>query len=349
MDKIYLASLDALTEKMDAVANTRFTAAAKVITLATMNMRYEQVAFTTELPEHPFVMTKAIIDDAITMFDALTGAAFIEAEDRTIGDGKPAAMEDKHQDLFNEIWNRYEDDVFRTYVDRYVRRVDVNNLVPLIEGKRCVDMGAGNGVFAFALLERGAGSVVGVDYGEKSIAYANDYAAHHGLSDRAEFKVATVYETGCQDAEFDFAIQNGVFHHLDNEDRAYRETYRILKPGGYFWVYTDGEGGISYDLFDRSVHLLKDVPILYVESVLESLNISRDKVAHLSDGMGATYRHTSWDEITGRLASMGFGEFKRLVGGYPTDFDHDRIAADPYGAEKFGEGDLRILCRKMEG
>jgi hypothetical protein len=35
-----------------------------------------------------------------------------------------------------------------------------------------------------------------------------------------------------------------------------------------------------------------------------------------------------------------------LTGGYPTDFDADVIDADPWGVEKFGDGDIRLLVRK---
>ncbi len=34
-----------------------------------------------------------------------------------------------------------------------------------------------------------------------------------------------------------------------------------------------------------------------------------------------------------------------IDGDVDTDFDSDQIQADPYGKEKFGEGDLRILCQ----
>lgn len=347
MDKsVYLERSDELEARMAAVADTPFTMWAKVIVLATMNMRYEKVAFADELPRHPYLLTRDIIEDALSHFAALMDVAFIESENKDIGRLKSPEKEDKHRELFDEMWDRHDEGEFRAYIDRYAHRIDVNRLSPLIDGKRCVDLGCGNGAFAFALLELGAAFAAGVDFGGKSVGYANAYADRMGLSDRSEFKVATVYETGYEDASFDFAIQNGVFHHLDDEDRAIVEAARILRPGGWFWYYTDGEGGISYDLFDASVRMLRDVPVLFIEGVLDSMNVSRNKVVHLTDGMSATYRHTSWDEITGRLARFGFGEFRRLVGGTDTDFDHDRIQADPYGAEKFGEGDLRVLCRK---
>ena len=257
-------------------------------------------------------------------------------------------MEAKHQALFNILWDTYDATDFEVYVDRYKHRLKVNELLPLIKGKRCLDLGCGNGNFCFALVDLGAEFAAGIDFGSESIKYANERKAGRTNGDRTEFKVNTVYSLDYSSESFDFIIQNGVFHHLDDENKAIREARRVLKKGGYFWYYTDGEGGISYDLWDRSVHLLRDLPQEYIRQILRSMNISTPKIVHIMDGMNATYRHTSWAEITSRLQGMGFGNFKRLTGGFDTDFDLDVINADPYGREKFGEGDLRVLAQLVE-
>ena len=91
---------------------------------------------------------------------------------------------------------------------------------------------------------------------------------------------------------------------------------------------------------------MRDVPIDLIRAVLLRLNVSVGKLVHLMDGLNAVDRHTSWARITERLAAVGVGEFCRLTGGFATDFDLDRINKDPFGREKFGEGDLRVLARK---
>ena len=336
-----------LRRLMDKTPNTPYAIFAKVVTLVTMNMRYEKVAFNRRIKQHPYLLTHTIVVDATRHFESLIECAFIESLHKTLRGTKSQRKEPKHLDLFSEIWNRYENDQYRSYINRYVMRIKVNKLQPLIKGMRCIDLGCGNGNFCFALLEQGAAFTAGIDFGAKSIAFATNWANRHGMEDRVDFKVANVYKTGYPKAHFDFAIQNGVFHHLDDEDRAIREAARIIKPGGWFWYYTDGEGGISYDLWDNSVHMLHEIPALYVESILNQMNISRSKVVHIMDGLQATYTHTSWDEITRRLARLGFGNFKRLTGGTATDFDMDVTNADPYGREKFGEGDIRLLARKL--
>jgi hypothetical protein len=95
------------------------------------------------------------------------------------------------------------------------------------------------------------------------------------------------------------------------------------------------------------VEILKGIPQELILGHLEYLNLETGKRYHLGDGLNAKYRHTTWAEITERLAQLGFGNFRRLRGGFPTDCDHDVIEQDRYGREKFGDGDLRLLAQKV--
>ncbi|MCF6330703.1 MAG: class I SAM-dependent methyltransferase [Sulfurimonas sp.] len=347
MEKIYMKNLDVLTNMMDESKNTVYNANAKVVVLSTMNMRYENIAFNADLKEHPYALTNTIVLDAIKQFEILQEISFLD-NNLELSGCKSHYQEEKHEELFNIIWDKYNEEEYSVYVKRYVDRINFNKLDELIIGKDCIDFGCGNGVFCFAMLEKGANTVTGIDFGKDSIAFANKYSDMKNIKDKTNFKAATVYETGYDSDKFDFLVQNGVFHHTDNENLAIQEAKRVLKKDGWMWYYTDGEGGISYDLWDASVHMLKDVCAEFISNTLESMGIRREKIVHIMDGMSATYRHTSWDEITTRLSKFGFGNFKRLSGGTDTDFDLDVIEKDPYGREKFGEGDLRVLCQLLE-
>lgn len=348
-EKSYTQDLIKLKDSMSIVSNTPFSIMAKVNTLVTMNMRYEKAAFNNKLQEHPYLLTKKIINDAVIQFNALMDSAFIESDARDIETFKSTILEEKHRELWQEIWSRHSAEEFEEFIDLKVHRLDVNNLKQYVEGSNCVDLGCGNGSFAFALLKRGAKSVYGVDFGEKQIEYAQKYSYEKKISDAAHFNVGEVFNTQLPNSSFDFAISNGVFHHLKPEkvEMALCEVARILKKGGWFWYYVDGKGAISMDLWDTSVEILKDVDILIIENILKPMNIKRNKMVHLMDGLSATYCHSTWEETIGLLSRCGFGNFRRLTGGCATDFDMDRIQADPYGREKFGEGDLRILCQLL--
>ena len=346
--KHYADKLNELVMLADTLPNTKFLAKMKIVALVLMNMRYEKIMLDRNLNMHPYILTNQLIENAIQFLSQCVDVAWIEAEDKLL-ESVAISMEEHHQELFQKLWVNYSPEEYKTErIGRYKKRIEINKLTPIIQGKRCIDCGCGHGNFALSLCDAGAEYVLGVDYGEDSIRFAKQMRETLKYpKNQVEFKLGTVYELPAENESYDFAIQNGVFHHLDDEDAAYKEVHRVLKPGGYFWIYTDAEGAIGPTLFDASRKILRHVPNEFVVQFLKALNISTNKRYHLGDGLNAVYRHTNYKDFTKRLSDYGFGCFKRMVGGFPTDFDHDVIAQDKYGIEKFGSGDLRILAQKL--
>ena len=162
------------------------------------------------------------------------------------------------------------------------------------------------------------------------------------------FKIKTAYKTGVKSASFDSAIQNGVFHHMNNELNAYKEVYRVLKPGGYFWLYTDGGGGIRDITLDLSQKILSNINKTYVIEKIKEAGLVYNKKYHLGDGMNAAYRHTTYKRITKMLNKIGFENFKQLNGGVYTDFDKP-FYKDKFFNEECGSREVvKILQKKLK-
>ncbi|MBL0348772.1 MAG: hypothetical protein IPP68_00115 [Elusimicrobia bacterium] len=153
---VYLKPLDCLTEEMEGVPNTWMGMTFKVLTLAILNMRYERIALDHASQRHPYERVRDLVEEQRVFFRAAVDALFIEntggAPART---GKRAGLEGLHQDLFNAIWDQYDAPAYDAYVDRYTRRLRVNRLEELVVGKKCLDLGCGNGNFCFALAALG--------------------------------------------------------------------------------------------------------------------------------------------------------------------------------------------------
>jgi 2-polyprenyl-3-methyl-5-hydroxy-6-metoxy-1,4-benzoquinol methylase len=349
MEKTYLKELEKLKKLADTIPNTPMMVKAKIQAMITMNMRYERLMVDRKLKEHPYKATEAIVAGTATILSAWKEVSFIEDPDAVVLERSAKDMEKNHQALFQILWQKFSPEEYIDRIARYAYRLKINGLADgFLKGKRCIDFGCGHGNFAHALLKAGAEYAQGVDYGVNSIKYAKAAALRLKVpASKLEFKHESVYKVSAKSGSFDFAIQNGVFHHLDDEDKAYKEVHRVLKPGGWFWIYTDGQGAISHDLWDASLFVLRRVPSEYTVEVLGGIGLSVGKLYHLSDGLNAVYRHATWESLTKRLSKLGFGNYKRLKGGYPTDFDHDVIAADRWGKAKFGSGDLRLLAQKL--
>lgn len=347
-DKPYLNDLAALEALAASIPDTRMMAVAKIATCATMNMRWERIMVDRSFPEHPWPHAERLIRDAHAQLAAWHEAAFIEGPSSPLG-GVSEQMEERHHDLFQTLWVNFSEADYEDRIARYVHRLEINELADgFMSGMRVIDFGCGHGNFLHACLRGGAAAGLGIDYGEESVRYSREARDRLRVDpDVLDFRVASVYDSGADAGSFDFAIQNGVFHHLDDEDAAYREVHRVLKDGGWFWIYTDGAGAVSHDLWDASVRILAQIPYDAVLEVLDFLGVETNKRYHLGDGLNAVYRHTSYEDFIERLAGYGFGNPRRLIGGFPTDFDHDAIEADPFGREKFGSGDIRVLVQKL--
>ena len=344
----FLPDLSALEEFAGTIPDTRMVAVGKVTALAVMNMRWERVMLDDTFDQHPYPVAQQLIADARRQMETWAEARFIEGEDAPLV--RPSEqMEQRHHDLFQDLWVNFSEDDYTDRIERYLHRLRINDLTgEFLAGKRVMDFGCGHGNFLHAFLQEGADSGVGIDYGEESIKYAIAARDRLGVpAERLEFRVASVYDCGEPGESFDLAVQNGVFHHLDDEDAAYQELHRVLKPGGWMWAYTDGAGGVSYELWDASVRMLLGVPHEVVTEVLDFIGVETNKRYHLGDGLNAVYRHTTLEDFLARLEGYGFGNFRRLEGGFPTDLDGQRIESVPYGREKFGSGDLRILAQKL--
>lgn len=348
MEKIYLKELEQLTKEIKGTPNTKMMAQVKVDTLMIMNMRYEKVLLNRQLEQHPYLLVNDIVKDARKFFAMWKDAQFIEDPAAKLVTRNTMKLEEGHQELFQKLWVNFSADDYKSRIERYIHRLKVNNLEKHVQGAKCIDFGCGHGNFAHALLHFGAQSVYGLDYGQDSINFATKARDALGVKeDKISFHHESVYEVKAADESFDFAIQNGVFHHLEDENKAIKEIHRVLKKGGWVWYYTDGAGAITYDLWDASVDMLRDVPQDFVIGQLKHHNLETGKLYFCGDGLNAVYRHTTYEEMTDRLSKLGFGNFKRMVGGFPTDFDHDVIAEDRYGKEKFGSGDIRLIAQKM--
>jgi len=133
---LYLDSLEDLTTTMKGVENTQFSVWAKVVSLVTMNMLFENMAFNTQIKDHPYNLTNQIIEDTKKQFENFIKIEFIQSEEKSLKAYTDNKREVMHQQLWNEIWNRYDEDAYQVYIDRYLHRIKVNDLNNLIKDKK---------------------------------------------------------------------------------------------------------------------------------------------------------------------------------------------------------------------
>ena len=95
--------------------------------------------------------------------------------------------------------------------------------------------GAGNDAFVARSIVGEKGKVVGVDFTEAMIEKSIENKQKLGFKN-VEFILGDIESLPIEDASIDVAISNCVMNLVPDKNKAYKEVYRVLKPGGHFSI-----------------------------------------------------------------------------------------------------------------
>ncbi|HET9139148.1 class I SAM-dependent methyltransferase [Actinophytocola sp.] len=101
-------------------------------------------------------------------------------------------------------------------------------------GEKLLDIGCGTGVPAIRFAQRSGARVTGINVSREHLARAEAAARTAGVSDRVSFRYGNAMALDFPDDSFDAAMAIDVFDHLSDRRKAFHETARVLRPGGYF-------------------------------------------------------------------------------------------------------------------
>jgi len=104
-------------------------------------------------------------------------------------------------------------------------------------GDTVVDLGsgAGNDCFVARAIVGDAGKVIGVDMTEPMIEKARQNCQKLGFSN-IEFRLGEIENMPVENNSTDVVISNCVLNLVPDKEKAFREIFRILKPGGHLSV-----------------------------------------------------------------------------------------------------------------
>lgn len=105
------------------------------------------------------------------------------------------------------------------------------------EGHHVLDLGsgAGNDCFVARSIVGNKGKVTGIDFTEAMIEKARINNEKLGYKN-VEFVQGDIEEMPLPDNSFDVVISNCVLNLVPDKEKAFKEIYRVLKPGGHFCV-----------------------------------------------------------------------------------------------------------------
>jgi ubiquinone/menaquinone biosynthesis C-methylase UbiE len=136
--------------------------------------------------------------------------------------------------LFDSFAEEYERHAVDSAYNAFYDRPAVLDLLGDVAGLRVLDAGCGPGLYAEAIVDRGA-EVVGFDVSPEMVRLARKR-----LGERFDVRVHDLELPlrWLEDERFDAALMALVIHHVDDRVAALREVWRVLRPGGRLVVST---------------------------------------------------------------------------------------------------------------
>lgn len=118
-----------------------------------------------------------------------------------------------------------------------------------------LELGCGAGYDAYEFCRNGA-RYTGIDITPENIERTIKHLGYYGYSPQVQEGDAE--HLSFADRSFDVVYSNGVLHHTPDIQASFNEAYRVLKPGGSFWVILYHRSSIFYWLSLFLVdHILK--------------------------------------------------------------------------------------------
>ncbi len=118
----------------------------------------------------------------------------------------------------------------RRFVNKLIGRLD--HISSLSWGAKIVEVGCAQGLLCICLLERGF-NAVGIEPSAEALKVALRHAEHEKIVLDVREGVAECLPLA--DRSSDAVIAASVIEHVLDVEGAFREAFRILKPGGIFW------------------------------------------------------------------------------------------------------------------
>lgn len=214
--------------------------------------------------------------------------------------------------LFGDLWDRYDDDLFKESVELWEKRWLANGEpADFFHGKKCLDAGCGGGRYVFAMRLMGADQVIGIDVGEAGLDDARRRAAASGLTG-VEFRQASVLDLPVGDEEIDFAVCSGVLHHTPSVERGLAELYRVLKPGGSLYLLLYGAGGLYWPLNLVTRPFAAALGYAEVDRCIAEAGFAANKRRTILDDLFVPILETySPERVDALLTDAGFARWRR--------------------------------------
>lgn len=195
--------------------------------------------------------------------------------------------------------------------------------VPKFSGMSILDVGCGSGGAAFHFARNYEAKVVGVDCVAEMLALCRE--RHQEQSHLPiEFKQGDIQTLPLEANSFDLVWSRDVFMYLEDNGKAWRNIYNVLKPGGYF-VYVDFFKGYR-DISQKFVDYM-NICNYYLQTLYECDRLLRE----------VGYEVMRTVDITAWIADLYREDLVKLA------------QNEPYFVREYGQADYDHIVSRWHG
>jgi ubiquinone/menaquinone biosynthesis C-methylase UbiE len=166
------------------------------------------------------------------------------------------------------------------------------------KGAMILDAGSGNGSLALRL--GGAGfRVLGIDASEAFVTYAENRAKQLSLNETVSFRKGDLLSTDLADETIDAVVSGEVLEHLEEDEKAVREYFRVLRQGGCCIVTVPAQAAL-WDVIDEWAGHLRRYEKKELEEKFRAAGFSIDRSYHYGFPLVRLYHRAIYLPMTRR-------------------------------------------------
>lgn len=254
----------------------------------------------------------------------------------------------KTRKAFNFMWPQ-NTDKNKYFNSKVMVDLRVNQIMQMInkdkkyfKDKKFLDSGCGPGRYVESLNRFNPKEIIGIDSGgdiikanKKRFKNFKNIKFFKSRFDKLYFK----------DESIDLLVSAGVLHHTKtNLSSMIKDHSRVIKKGGYFFVFIVGKGGKELDLWRFCRKVMRNINVKHVYNKLNK-SISPLRLQGFLDHSYGEYKTISRKSFE-KILKRSFSKINEVDGVPGADVTQKTFSNDRYFKKRFGSGNLRYLCIK---